>query len=136
MRRWIIALALVATAFARPAAALDAAAVEKLAYGDSEERIGAISALVTENDPRALAVFQALAEGDLKREGGEKGKRVFIVKGDAASDAVTGERIAALPADAEDVRLNNRLRGAVQGALAALKLASSFQATRLAAARE
>ena len=64
MRGWILVLALLA-AFARPAAALDRDAVEKLAYGDSEERIAAIAALVAEGDPRAVTVLRALAEGEL-----------------------------------------------------------------------
>ena len=134
MRGWILALALVA-AFVRPAAAVDRAAVEKLAYGDSEERITAIAALVAEGDPRAVTVLQALAEGELKT-GPEPGKRVLIVKGAEATDAITGEKVSPLPAAPEDVRINNRLRAAIQGALAALKLTSSDPAIRLAAARE
>jgi urea transport system permease protein len=114
------------------AVALDRGAVEKLASGEGEERIDAIAALVAEGDPRALQVLSALAEGELQTAG----KRVLIVKGNEASDAVTGEKLAALPAEREDVVANNRLRAAVQGALAALKLASPERAARLAAARE
>src|SRR4029077_1270195 len=79
---------------------------------------------------------QALAEGELKAAGEQAGKRVLIVKGEEITDAITGEKVAPAPATPEDVRINNRLRGAVQGALAALKLTSSDQATRLAAVNE
>jgi urea transport system permease protein len=64
------------------------------------------------------------------------GKRVLIVRGGRAVDAVTDEKLGAVPDGAEDVTLNNRLRGAVQAALAALKLVSPDRSTRLAAAKE
>lgn len=115
-----------------PAAALDRAAVEKLAFGDGDERIAAISALVTEGDPRAAEILATLAAGELQIAG----KRILIVKDTAASDAITGDKLAALPAEREDIVANNRLRGAVQGALAALKLVSVDRAARLAAAKE
>jgi urea transport system permease protein len=135
MRGWKVAFLLLA-ALARPAAALDRAAVENLAYGDSEERLAAIAALVAEADPRALTVLTALAEGELKATAEAAGKRVLIAKGEELTDAVTGEKVPPLPAAPDDVRINNRLRGAVQGALAALKLTSPDQAIRLAAAKE
>ena len=116
----------------RPATALDRAAVEKLAMGEGEERLEAIAALVTEGDPRAAVVLGALAEGELQ----VAAKRVIIVKGSDATDAVTGEKLANLPAEREDVVANNRLRGALQGALAALKLVSPDRAARFSAARE
>jgi urea transport system permease protein len=120
------------TCLTRPAMALDRAAVQKLALGDGDERMEAIAALVTEGDPRAAVVLGALGEGEMQ----VSGKRVIIVKGNDATDAVTGEKLAALPADREDVVANNRLRGAVQGALAALKLVSPDRAARFAAAKE
>src|SRR5215471_5853939 len=57
---------LLLAALVQSAAALDRAAVERLGYGDSEERLSAIAALVAEGDPRASTVLQALAEGELK----------------------------------------------------------------------
>src|SRR6267378_3604340 len=97
--------------------ALDRAAVEKLAFGESDERIQAIGALV--------------AEGELQTAG----KRVLIVRAGEALDAATGEKVAPLPAEREDVVANNRLRGAIGRALAALKLVSRERGERLAAAR-
>jgi urea transport system permease protein len=129
--RAILAVMLLAMGLARPALALDAVAVGKLAFGESDEKIEAIAALVAEGDPRAASLLQALAEGELQTAG----KRVFIVKGATAIDAVTGEKVAP-PTGLEEVVANNRLRGAVQGALAALNLVSPDRATRLAAAKE
>jgi urea transport system permease protein len=114
------------------ALAIDRAAVEKLATGDGEEKLAAISALVSAGDARAVTVLTALIEGELQTAG----KVVLIVKGAVAVDAVTGERIAALPAEREDVTANNRLRGAAQRALAALKLLSPDRAVRAAAVKD
>src|SRR6266850_3548313 len=67
-----------------PALALDRAAVEKLAFGDGDERIEAIAALVAEGDPKAREVLKALAEGEMQTAG----KQVLIVRGDKALDAI------------------------------------------------
>ncbi len=111
--------------------ALDRTAVEQLAFGDAEEKSAALGALVTEGDPRAVALLEALAEGDVQTAG----KRVLIVKGEEATDAVSGEKLAKLPPEREDVVANNRLRREIEGALAAFKLLSPERAMRLAAAK-
>jgi urea transport system permease protein len=121
-----------AAAFVRPALALDAQAVEKLGTGDGDEKIEAINVLVEEADPRAVTVLQALADGELQ----VAGKRVLIVRDEEAFDAATGEKVTPLPEERDDIIVNNRLRGAVQTALAALKLVSPDRATRLAAVKE
>jgi urea transport system permease protein len=118
-------------AFALPALALERAAVEKLAFGESDEKVEAVGALAAEGDPRAAEVLQALAEGEMQTAG----KRVLIVRGEEALDALTGEKVEPLPAEREDVVANNRLRGAIAGALAALKLLSPERDERLGAAR-
>ena len=51
------------------------------------------------------------------------GDKVFVVKDGKAFDPVTGAE-PTLPADAEDVINNNRMRGELDTALAALKLFS------------
>ena len=114
-----------------PADALDAAAVDKLAFGESDERMEAIAKLVAEGDPRAAEVLKALAEGEIQTAG----KRVLIVHGDKAVDALTGAAVSPLPKEREDVVANNRLRAAVGDALAALNLLSPSTGDRLAAAR-
>jgi len=117
--------------FCAPAAlALDRAAVESLAFGEGDERLAAIAALVAEGDPKALVVLKALAQGEMQTSG----KRVFIVRGDKAVDPFTGAE-SALPADREDVVANNRLRATVADALAVLNLFSPERAARLASAR-
>jgi urea transport system permease protein len=129
MRNLLFLLALMA---ALPAAALDGAAVGKLAAGDSDERSAAIAALVAEADPRAAEVLGAFAEGEVQTAG----TRVLIVRGGEALDAVSGEAVTPLPAEREDVVVNNRLRKEIEGALSALKLLSPERGARLAAAKE
>jgi urea transport system permease protein len=109
--------------------ALDRAALEQLAFGDSDEKIEAIGALVAEGDPKAAELLQALAAGELQTSG----KRVLITRNDESVDVLTGAKVPA--AEREDVIANNRVRGTVGTALAALKLASPDAGERLAAAR-
>jgi urea transport system permease protein len=114
----------------RPCLALDAAAVGKLAFGDADERSAALAVLVAEGDPKMVGLLEALAAGDVQ----SAGERVLIVKGDEATDAVTGAKVAPLPKEREDVVANNRLRREIESALSALKLLSPDRAARLAAA--
>ena len=118
--------------FASSAFALDRAAVEKLAFGESDEKIEAIGALAAEGDPKAADLLQAVSDGEVQTAG----KRVLIVRGESAVDALTGEKVAPLPPEREEVVANNRLRGAIAGALAALKLLSADPHERLAAAKQ
>ena len=115
------------------AAAIDRAAVEKLAFGDSDERSAAIAALVAEADPRVAGLLKAVAEGEMQTA---EAKRVFLVKGADAFDAFTGEKVAQLPEARDDVVANNRLRREIEGALAAMRLLSKDRAERLAAAKQ
>ena len=118
--------------FAARAFALDPATVDKLAFGDSDEQVAAIAALVVAGDEQAAALLQALAEGELQ----VAGKRVLIVKGEDATDAVTGAKVSPMPGEREDVVANNRLRREIAGALAGLRLVSPKRETRLAAVKE
>ena len=113
------------------AVALDKALVEKLGFGESDEKIEAINALAASGDARAAEVLGAMSEGELATAG----KQVLIVKGEEAFDAASGDKVK-LPAERDDVLANNRLRGAIATALASLKLLSAERDVRLAAAKE
>ena len=128
-------LFLLLTLIASPAFALDKAAVEKLATGEAEERSAAISALVTEGDPKAAAFLEAVSEGEVQVVEQKGAKRVLVVKSGQATDAVTGEKVEPIPEGAEDVVANNRLRKEIEGALAALKLISPDRAVRMEAVK-
>jgi len=118
--------------FSSGAAAQDGKSIEKLAFGESDEKVEAIAALVASGTPKAAEILQALADGELNTSG----KRVLIVRGDSAVDAVTGEKLAAVPEDKEDIIANNRLRRELAGAIAALRLVSPKVEERFAAAKE
>src|SRR6185369_4583021 len=119
-------------ALSLPAHALDADVVRKIAFGESDEQVAAVAALVAEGDAQASALLQALADGQLQTSG----KQVLIVKGEQGIDAMTGQKVDPLPAEREDVNANNRLRRELATALAALKLISPERNVRLAAAKE
>jgi len=133
IRMFIAALLLAGLSATRPALALDATVVHKLAFGDtSDDKIAAINALVESGDEQAEPLLKALLAGNVQTSG----DRVLIIQGKAATDAVSGEKISPVPADASDVVLNNRIRGVLDSAVSALRLVSPDRATRLKAARE
>ncbi|WP_374521853.1 urea ABC transporter permease subunit UrtB [Hydrogenophaga sp.] len=101
-----------------------------VADGDLSERVAAVQRLAASRDPRAAELIRALADERVKFAG----DRVYIVNGDAATDALTGQP-ATLPPEAQDAMLNNRLRGALEPALAALDLADPSPARQTEAAR-
>jgi len=129
---YISFVALLLLTFISPVYALDPEVVRKLAFGENDEQVEAVAALVAEGDAQAATLLQALADGELQTSG----KLVLIVKGETAVDAVTGAKVDPLPAERDDVAANNRLRRELATALAALKLVSADRAVRFAAAKE
>jgi urea transport system permease protein len=111
--------------------ALTPAEAQALALGESDARIEALNKAVATADDRTAAFLQALADDAVKTAGG----KVFIVKDGKGFDPVSGAEVP-LPADAEDVISNNRMRGEIDSALAALKLFSKDDKLRAAAVRE
>jgi urea transport system permease protein len=135
MRLILRLLALVALALSAPAwAALDPAVVAQLGADDSETKIEAIRKLALSQDERAIAVLRALGDEALALVDG--GKRAVLVADGQIADAASGEKLGAAPANLDVVIVNNRIRGEIGAAIAALKLGSPDRATRLAAARE
>ena len=126
----LFALLALAT-LAVPAAAITQELAEKLATGESDEKSAAIGELLAAGDASAAKLFQSLLDDEVQFAG----KRVLIVKGDAATDAASGKSVSPLPSEREDVLVNNRLRRELSSALAALKLTSQNRESRLAAAK-
>ena len=114
---------------ASSAGAFDQEAVRKLATGDSDERTTAIAALVAEGDARARDILQALTDSELYTAG----ERILVIRGDAAVDAITAEKVSPLPEPREEIILNNRLRRELGAALAALDLLAPDPKQRLSA---
>jgi urea transport system permease protein len=127
---WRVALVLAAGVWlASPAWALHPALALQIARGDTDERIAALAQAIEQASPRTEAFLQALTQDEVRISGDQ----VLIVRGQEASDAVTGDA-RNLPSDAQDVVVNNRLRTEIDVALAALKLFSDQVPARRAAA--
>jgi urea transport system permease protein len=124
-------LLLVALCASSAAHALTADEAKALAIGESDSRIEALNKAVLAADDRTAAFIQALSDDAVKTAGGH----VLVVRDDKATDPVTGAA-ATLPADAEDVINNNRMRGELDSALSALKLFSRDAKLRSAAIAE
>jgi urea transport system permease protein len=112
-------------------AALDPAQVRQLAADDSSEKVAAIRQLTQTADPEAVRVLKAMAEDSLFLAG----DKVVIIDGDKAFDGATGEAVK-MPANPESPTVNNRIRGELASALAALKLFDADAAVRLASAQK
>ena len=112
-------------------AALDPAQVNQLAAEDSSDKVAAIRQLTQTADPDAVRVLKAMAEDGLYLAG----DKAVIIDGDQAFDAATGTKMR-MPANPESVTVNNRIRGELAGALAALELFDAERAVRLASARK
>ncbi len=111
--------------------ALTAEQARAMASGDTDARVAALGAVAATADPALAAFAQALLDDAVKLTPAQ----VLVVKGDTAVDAFTGAP-ATLPADAEDVVNNNRMRGALQAAVASLRLLDTDPAVRAAAVAE
>ncbi len=103
-----------------------------MAAGDNDERIAAIAAAVAAvaktPDERLPLFLQALVDDAVKFDA----KNTYVMVDEQAQDAATGQP-ATPPEDAEDVSNNNRMREALQNALAALDLTSPDTEKRKAA---
>jgi urea transport system permease protein len=108
--------------------ALSALEAKAIATGETDTRIEALNKAVIKGDDKTTAFIQAMADDAVK----VAGDKVLIVKDGKAVDPVTGADTT-LPADAEDIINNNRMRGELDTALAALKLFSKDDTLRAAA---
>ena len=130
MRPWMKSAALlVGLSLSFAAQALTAPQALAMAEGDNDARIEALAGAVAQGTAQTAAYLQALADDAVKLAAG----RVLVVKDGKGLDPVTGQAVD-VPADAQDVMLNNRLRGEIDTALAALKLFSPEVALRRQAA--
>ncbi len=129
-RNWhkaLLALCLSASALAH---ALEPADALALADGDGDTRVETLQKLAASDDARAQALVRALAGEAVQLQG----ERVLIVQDGQATDAVTGE-VVILGEDASEVTINNRLRGALETALAGMDLLTGDPARQVEAAQ-
>jgi urea transport system permease protein len=108
-------------------------ALSKFSADSFSQTEDAITAVAATGSPRAQAIIEALAAGRLFFDADSK--KIFIRDGARVVDAATGDAVASAPADLKPVRINNRLRRAIDAALGALTLMSSDIKQRLASAQ-
>ncbi len=129
MQKHLIQVALCALALLSGSVhALTAQEAKAMAVGDTDARIAALSQASAAADERTAAFIQALADDAVKLAGDQ----VLVVRENKAVDPVSGA-IVALPDTLDDIINNNRMRGELDTALAALKLFAKDEATRAAA---
>lgn len=107
-------------------------ALPKFAADSYAETDAAIAAVASSGHPLSLQVVEALKDGRLLVKGGQ----VVIRDGSGSLvDAATGQPFAADAGSLKPVRVNNRVRRAIEAALGNLTLLSNHPETRLEAAR-
>jgi urea transport system permease protein len=139
MKRFVAALACACLAgialliSPHASAAVDPKTLHDLAFGESDDKLRAIGALTAAGGADALALLQALRDGEVQTAGEDQ---VLLVKDDAAIDLSTGKRVTPLPENRDDIVVNNRVRKGLETAIAAFKLADPDRGVRLAAAKQ
>jgi urea transport system permease protein len=130
----LLALSFVLACGSAHAASLDEALAHFTAddFSETSDGIGAVAA---SGSPRAETIIRALQDARLLYSAESKAVYVKDESG-KLTNAATGEPIAGdAPADLDNVRINNRLRGAIEAALGGLTLLASNPATRFDAAQ-
>ena len=124
--RWLLAIGL-ALASVAAHAALASEDLKPLADESASVKVAAIDRLVASGDPRAAVILKAMREDALSAnaEGA-----LFIVEGGGYVDALTGAKATPDAASLESITINNRVRGRLDAALAALDLLAPDVATR------
>ncbi len=105
--------------------ALTAESARAMAAGDTDDRIAALQAAIATPDEATVAFIRAMADDAVKIAG----DRAIVIQDDKGRDPVTGAEVP-VPADAEDIVNNNRMRGEFDTALASLQLMSADIAER------
>jgi urea transport system permease protein len=129
---WLVAIGLLIAAAPGYAQTYDEALTKFAADSFSETEAG-IAGVAASGNARAVDIIEALADQRLLFD--PASKRIFIrEKSGRVLDASSGAAVTA-PSDARTVRLNNRLRRAIDAALGGLTLLSSDPGKRFEAAQ-
>ncbi|MGB4361540.1 MAG: urea ABC transporter permease subunit UrtB [Rhodoferax sp.] len=117
--------------FAAGAHAISVDEANAISSGETDARIEALNKAVAQADAGTVLFLQALADDAVKMVRG----KAIMVRDDKGIDPASGTELA-LHDDAEDVINNNRMRGEIDSALAALKLFSKDDKLRMAAVQQ
>ena len=132
MLRRLIRLTAVAILFiAGYANAITISELKAIAVGEPDARIEALNKAVINADATTAAFLQALSDDAVK----VAGDTLVVLKDGKGFDPISGATVS-VPAGAEDVMINNRMRGQLDSSLAALKLFSKDENMRIAAIKQ
>lgn len=123
IRNFVLSLAIFL--IAGHAHSLSLTEAKSIAVGDNDARLAALQAALAQADDKTLEYLQAMANDSVKLVAGVP---VIVLDGQG-KNPVTGAAVA-VPADAEDVVSNNRMRGEIDAALAGLQLLSPDESVR------
>ncbi len=137
-RAWLVALLFafgsVLSNVSAEAASLDAA-LARFTADDFNATIEGINEVAASGSPRAEIILRALQNDQLMFSAERKAVYIMDDSG-KLTDAASGRPVVgAAPADLDNVRINNRLRGAIEAALGGLTLLADEPGTRFAAAQ-
>ncbi len=130
----LLALSIALGGVVAHAAGLDEA-LAHFTTDDFSETLAGIKEIAGSGDPRAETIIRALQDGQLLYSAKEKTVYVKDASG-TLTDAATGKPISGeAPTDVDTVRLNNRVRGALDAAVGGLTLLAKDASTRYDAAQ-
>jgi len=112
------------------AQALTPQQVQDIVTGETDARIESLQKALAQADAQTAVFLQALADDAVV----VAGEQTVIVRDGKGIDPASGQEVA-VPANAESVVSNNRMRGEIDSALAALQLLSPDDAVRMKAAQ-
>ncbi|MEW6257599.1 MAG: urea ABC transporter permease subunit UrtB [Pseudomonadota bacterium] len=130
---WAAALGSIGAARAQATDPDLAAAVARFGTDSYAETESGLATLSVSSDPRAAEIVEALKDGRLLVDPQTKAVYLRAPNG-ALSDAATGAAVASAPSGVRAVRVNNRVRRALDAAAGALALVSADPQKRLDAA--
>jgi len=138
LRPLILITAVLFVTLSGPASADFSADISGLTAKKSKAKIAAVEKLAASGHPRAVAVLRAFLEGRLYIQ--KKGGKPAIVKKSGRDfetfDPESGDPLGVAPKKSlKKVRINNRLRKVVKGALGGLTLLSPYREKRAEAAK-
>lgn len=132
LKLWVVIWLSLFGSMTLAASVIDTQLASDLTASSASKRLAAIESLGRSQSSEAMTVLKALGQGNVF----VTAQGAVFLEGAKVTNVLTGESVEQIPADAKRVRMNNRLRGALQTELAYARLFDDSTKTRTQAARE